>query len=149
MGHVVSDKPITCPICGETVLSYESHHIVPISLNGPKNGRQINLCDSCHNNIHLTAKARLAKSEKAQQRQYFTDLKQLERANPLIDVIVKAALAYENVQSSKRRRRIYILDVSDVTHARLQKLKADKGYTNLTNFLNDMFEAIADGRIKL
>lgn len=149
MAHVVSKTPIVCPICGDTVLSYESHHIVPISLNGPKNGKQINLCDSCHNNIHLTAKSRLAKSQKAQQRQHFTDLKQLERANPLIDVIVRAALQYEGTQSSKRRRRLYILDVSDITHARLQKLKADKGYTNLTHFLNDMFEAIADGRIKL
>lgn len=147
----MQNKPqiITCPICSEPSTQYELHHIIPISLGGPVDGKQICICNSCHDAVHATAKAMTSKSKKAQNKQYFTDLTHLERASPLIEAIVKAWYMYEGKQSDHRRRRIYILEVSDITHTRLHKLKADKGYTSLDRFLSDMFEAIANGRVKL
>lgn len=149
MPSINTSQPFQCPICKEWFTSGNAHHIYPIALGGPQDGKLIQLCNQCHDNIHLTAKALLSKTKKAQQRQYFTDLDELERAKPLIDFIVKVSLENEGKQSGVRRRRIYILNVSDITHQRLHKLKADYGYTNLTKFLDDLFENLGNGTISL
>ena len=145
----MTEKVITCPICLQQVANWESHHIWPVALGGPVDGRQINLCSTCHHYCHLTAKAILKKNGMTNETQYFTDVNELQRAKPIIDVIVKATLQYEGQQSNQRRRRIYILQVSDVTHTRLHKLQRDMGYGNLQDFLSDLFENITNGKIDL
>lgn len=50
-------KRKTCYICQE--LSYtDKHHLRPVEYGGPENGRTVDLCPSCHREVHEDAEAR-------------------------------------------------------------------------------------------
>lgn len=132
-----------CEVCGnETDL--EGHHIIPISYGGPKDGKLVNLCESCHFRIHKTAESILAKTVK--NKNWFNSLELLKKASPYIQAIIQAKRDYQDGKTNRNipRRHLIVVELSDNEWSRIKKVQKDKGFSNLNLF----FETILRGLIK-
>jgi hypothetical protein len=125
-----------CIVCGKECHT-ELHHIIPICYGGDKNGKLVELCESCHFNIHKTAESISAKT--VESKNWFGNFNLLKKASVFIKAIIEAKRNYQegNVSQDLRKRRMIVVEMSDFEWKRLHKAKSDKGYTNLVNFIQD------------
>ena len=129
-----------CIICGRTD-NLEGHHVIPICYGGDKNGVLINVCETCHANIHRTAESMCAKT--AEHKSFFLTKELLKRAAPYVKAVIDAKRNYQegNVSQDLRKRRLIIVEMTDFEWKRLHKRKLDCGYKNLKKFIQDLLIA--------
>ena len=125
-----------CYICGR-IGRFESHHVIPLHLGGPKDGLQVKLCESCHSNLHLLSnsiyKGRYDRLE-------LFDEQQMYRARPLIQAIVSSKIKIESTGKPPDSIQRLVLELPNALLVKLHKRKADCGYTSLNSFLMDLLE---------
>lgn len=129
-----------CLICGKPAY-LESHHVIPICYGGRVDGIQINICESCHHNIHMTAESIMAKTKK--NTNYFENEYLLRKASPYIKAIMDAKRDFKEglVDSDNRRRRMIVIQMSDNEWKRLHKAQRDSGYSNLMQYIEDLLRS--------
>jgi len=126
-----------CVVCGRRD-NLEAHHVIPICYGGDKDGLQINVCETCHANIHRTAESMLAKTVKAKN--FFTSQELLKKAAPYVKAVIDAKRNYQegNVSQDLRKRRLIIVEMTDFEWKRLHKRKLDAGYKSLEKYIQDL-----------
>jgi len=125
-----------CPICDGTFAALHRHHIVPqaaqrMSLKAEHGeGPTLDLCATCHNNLHGQAVAILAGSSK----QYFTPT-QYAKAKRYVGIIVAATQRDKDAlrrNSSDQAQQVKKIMLS-LTQEQIQALdlyKLDNGYSS-------------------
>jgi hypothetical protein len=129
-----------CYIC-KTPGRFESHHIIPLHLGGPKNGLQIQLCERCHSSLHLIANAFY--KGKHDHTELFNQT-EFERAKPLIGAIVDAKIKVETTGKPPDSIQRLMLEIPNELLVKLHIRKADCGYTSLVTFLMDLLKREAE-----
>jgi len=89
---------VTCPVCSREVVQLTSHHIIP-RVKGGKNGPTIDICFSCHGQIHMLFR------ESELSRMSWDDLLRTEQMVKWIGWIAKKSGHYKHRMSNRRRRR--------------------------------------------
>jgi hypothetical protein len=128
-------KSAKCYVCRDTGPS-QSHHLIPLEYGGPKDGPQIDICPRCHLVCHYEAEAVYKTSEYLQLDATYPDLKAYERAEEVINLIVRARLQFEDkgVAAEDARRRVSFSCSSDELLL-LHSLKKSAGFKSLERFL--------------
>lgn len=124
-----------CPICLNWFPELHQHHLHPIGYGGDPNGQLFSLCSSCHLSVHHTAENAVSK----QERKIFLTEEQVQRALPLIKIIINAKLRYkEKSFYDPQRNKKIILKVNEEELRKLHVLKIDKGYKSIEKMILDM-----------
>ena len=84
-----------CIICLEHTSVPHLHHTVPQSRGG-KNSLLITLCSTCHNVLHANASyicSQIRNKRKRAAKTFWTNSDSLERAQPYLEILVRAMLS--------------------------------------------------------
>jgi hypothetical protein len=123
----------TCPICLATNLKLQKHHIIPKEYGGPVEGPLLEVCATCHLNIHYTAEA-----EYKNKIALYLLPDQRVRATLYVDAIKKAKQIYESVSGADNLKKKVMIELTQKDLARLHKCKADKGFSSLEKYLKHL-----------
>lgn len=123
-----------CPVCLKDFAVLEKHHITPICYGGPVNGPLVDLCSSCHHDIHKEAESVTSKSKK--NLRYFNP-DDFERAKKYIIAIIMAKQQFDRTSNPNNRRKLTI-ELTDSELTKLHKMKQDAGYKNMEQYLHDI-----------
>lgn len=121
---------MTCPICLNPNLKLQKHHIIPKEYGGPEEGPLLDVCASCHLNIHYTAEA-----EYRNQTALYLLPDQRTRASIYVDAIKKAKTIFEESQGGQNIKRKVIIELTTEELIKLHKVKSDKGFSSLQKYL--------------
>lgn len=124
-----------CPVCLKTYSYLECHHIIPRATakanltEDQGEGPLVNLCSTCHKSIHMQAKNYMGKNDRA----FFEDVDEMERAAPFIRAIVLATrYSQENPEDMQPRELTLELYHKDIELLHLYKNQS--GFKSLAKF---------------
>jgi hypothetical protein len=120
----------SCPICLNPQLKLEKHHILPKEYGGPEDGPLLEVCSTCHHNIHYTAEA-----EYVNESANYLLPEQRRRANEYVNAIKRAKQVYEQAGGGDKLKRKVIVSLPQKDLVRLHKVKAIRGFSSLEKFL--------------
>lgn len=122
-----------CPICLQTNLKLQGHHIIPKEYAGPVDGPLLDVCATCHLNIHYTAETEY----KGEQASYLLPA-QRHRAHEYVETIKRAKQVFETAGGGENLKRKVMLMIPQKDLTRMHKRKSDKGFTSLEKYLLDL-----------
>lgn len=122
-----------CPICLNNTPKLQKHHIIPKEYGGPEDGPLLDVCASCHLNIHYTAEAEYNNKET----NYLLP-EQRQRATEFIISIKRAKDVFERSNGGKNILRKIIIELPSEDLIKLHKAKADAGFTSLQKYLHTL-----------
>ena len=100
--EIENADPKRCWIDNKKNIS-DQHHIVPVEYGGPKSGLTVPLCPTCHRQVHREAVA-LVKGKNIGNYvngENYPKIKQLHRANFLVQYIVRAKQRFDAIGDKK------------------------------------------------
>ena len=119
-----------CPVCLNTNLKLQKHHIIPKEYGGPHEGPLLEVCATCHLNIHYTAEAEYKGVSCA-----YLLADQRERASRYVEAIKRAKQVFETSHGGENLNKKVMIELPQKDLVRLHKLKADRGFTSLEKYL--------------
>ena len=123
----------SCPICLANALKLQGHHIIPREYGGPKEGPLLDVCATCHLNIHYTAEAEYAGKQPA----YLLPA-QRQRASVYVEAIKRAKATYESSGGGENLGKKVMVVLPQKDLVRLHKRKSDKGFSSLEKYLLEL-----------
>lgn len=124
-GMAKTQKP--CFICTNSAI-LDTHHIVPVEYGGEECGRTVDICPSCHRQVHRCAELSYAAKTKPNGTGYLpktVDVETVLRFNVIAGYIYNAKMLHE--QSGKSMadtaRNMLQISLDKDTHTMLHELK--------------------------
>lgn len=119
-----------CPICLQNTGKLQGHHILPKEYGGPESGPLLDVCATCHLNIHYTSETEY----RGEQASFLTS-SQRERAHQYIEAIKRAKQIFEAAGGGENIPRKVMLKIPQKDLTKLHKIKSDKGFSSLEKYL--------------
>ena len=124
---------MSCPICLNTNLKLQKHHIIPKEYGGPEDGPLLDVCATCHLNIHYTAEAEYDNREA----NYLLP-EQAVRAALYITAIKKAKDNFEQANGGQNILRKVIIELPTTELTKLHKAKSVAGFKSLQKYMQHL-----------
>lgn len=128
-------KDQACPICLNSNLKLQGHHILPREYGSQKDSPLLFLCATCHLNIHYTAEA-----EYSGKKPSYLQVEQISRARVYIDAIKRAKAVWESAESTRNLKKKVMFMLPETMLVKLHKVKASRGYKSLDDYLYSIVE---------
>lgn len=128
----------------------QEHHVIPLEYGGPKNGRTVKLCATCHLTCHYEAEHYHRTGEYIRADEEFVAPDVNKRAKLIIDYIVRAKSKFESSnESAQDARRMVGFNCSHEELRLLHAAKSAVGQRNLSRFIKRLvFEQLVVMRQK-
>lgn len=130
--------------CCDTKNVSDRHHIIPCEYNGPKDGKTVPLCPTCHRLVHREGEYRFKNKEggKHVNAENFPKSIYLNRANTLAEYILQAKLRFLQTGKSKADDSRNMIQVSFTPEElrMVHSLKKDLGFTSLTKLIKYLIQ---------
>lgn len=128
-----SNTQEACPICLNTNLKLQSHHVIPKEYGGHATRNSfLDVCAACHLNIHYTAEA-----EYVGKKPNYLLPEQRMRATIYVDAIKRAKSVHESADQRNLMKKV-TLELPEQDLIRLHKLKADRGFRSIDALLKHL-----------
>lgn len=122
----------------------DQHHIIPVEYDGPKTGRTVPLCPSCHRHVHREAEHQF-KTKTAGKHINTINYPKAEyrkRAETLANYVLQAKIRF--LQSGKEKadgaRNMVQLSLTNDELRQVHILKKDLGFTSLPKLLKYLIQ---------
>ena len=135
-------KSGNCYVCKESK-ALQDHHLLPLEYGGPKDGRQIKICPTCHLVCHYESDIYYKTGDYGELEVRFPDEKTRARAIKVISYIIQQRSQFEagDAPAKDARRRVSF----NVTHEELLLIHAAKkvqGFNSLERFVKGCVSAM-------
>jgi len=130
--------------CCDTKNVSDQHHIIPVQYNGPKDGRTVPLCPTCHRLVHREGEYRFKNKEEGKHvnRINFPKATYFNRANTLAIYILQSKIRFVQTGQSKadESRNMVQISFSEEELRMAHVLKRDLGFTSLPKMIKYLIQ---------